>query len=112
MGVQALCEVFRTHLVFLHFPCNLLNEQLQVRSVPCTLLVDVFELLCPLLLLLIEGLVEGLDGVSEVTLEFIRHPKLLLIEIHLYLSDQGFDVGDGPILRLSSKQLTLRCGGQ
>ena len=99
MSFQGICEVFSSSLVFLHFPRDLLNEQLQVRPVPCTLLMDVFELLGPLLLLLVEGLVEGLDGMSELTLEFISHPLLLLVEIHLDLPDQGFDLGDGPIIR-------------
>jgi hypothetical protein len=74
--------------------------------------MDVFELLCPLLLLLIEGLVEGLDGVSELTSEVICNPLLLMIEIHLDLPDQGFDLGDGSIDEISSRSLTLRCGGQ
>ena len=107
MSIQGLCEVLCTRLVLLHFPRDLLNEQLQVRSVPSTLLMDVFELLGPLLLLLIEGLVEGQDGMSELTLEFISHPLLLLVEIHLDLPDEGFDLGDGPITRILAVNFSL-----
>jgi hypothetical protein len=69
--------------------------------------MNVFELLGPLLLLLVKGLVEGRDGMSEITLEFISHPLLLLVEIHLDLPDEGFDLGDGSITRILAVNYSL-----
>ena len=79
----------KPRFVLLSFIFEVGNQKFQVRTISRTLLVDVFELLCPCVFLLVEGLVKRRDGTSEVCREMILQVLLFGIEVLLYLSYQS-----------------------